>query len=74
MGIALIISVGKTFMSKYAIIINGDTEPRHLKNVDRAINSLKSDGYEVFVADVEKPKARADHYNKAEGNFPNCKK
>lgn len=47
---------------KYALIINGDTEERHLQNVDRSIGVLKRQGYETFVASPSKPGQMADHY------------
>lgn len=50
-------------MSKYALIINGDREPRHLQNVERSLaDVLKPEGYETFVASPEAPQTKPDHY------------
>ncbi|MBI5298885.1 MAG: hypothetical protein HY877_01095 [Deltaproteobacteria bacterium] len=35
---------------KYALVINGDTETRHLKNVASAVKVLQKEGYEVLVS------------------------
>lgn len=34
---------------KIAVIVNGDTEQRHLENAQRMLLSLRRDGYEVFL-------------------------
>lgn len=41
-------------IKRYAVIINGDTEPRHLKNVKNAAQTLQNRGYEVFVSPSKK--------------------
>lgn len=50
---------------KYAIILNGDTEERHVGNVTRALKVLKRERFETFVAGTERPKHGADHYTTA---------
>ncbi len=47
---------------KYALIVNGDTEGRHLGNVEQALKVLKAQGFETFVASPSKPVQPADHY------------
>ncbi|MBI2339006.1 MAG: hypothetical protein HYU99_01375 [Deltaproteobacteria bacterium] len=50
-------------MAKYALIINGDTESRHLQNVERSLaNKFEAEGYETYVASPEEIKAPHDHY------------
>lgn len=49
-------------MAKFALIINGDTEARHLGNVGRALEVLEGEGYETFVASRERPSEDHDHY------------
>lgn len=50
-------------MGKYALIINGDTEPRHHDNVEMALARLKEDGYIVFVASTKMPmQTSSDRY------------
>lgn len=56
-------------VAKHAVIINGDTEPRHLKNVERSIRALKAEGYTVHVASPNRPTTKlgsADRYAKAD--------
>lgn len=40
---------------KWALIINGDTSPDHLANVDRALAVLSHDGYTTWVASPRAP-------------------
>ncbi len=48
---------------RYAIIINGDTEPRHLKNVDRAVQALESESnFNISVVSPQKPKIAVDQH------------
>lgn len=53
-----------------AIIINGDTEQRHLQNVDRAIAALKAEdaSYEIAVASTQQPSQPqlVSHYKPAD--------
>lgn len=51
--------------SQYALIINGDTNPQSLGNVDRSASVLEEKGYETFVASPGKPSAPVDHYTPA---------
>lgn len=56
-------------MAKIAVIINGDSEARHLGNVERALKHLEAKGYETWVASPQKPQASHDFYfqSSAEG-------
>lgn len=47
---------------KYAIIINGDTEPRHLANAELAAKRLKELGYDLYVANPLHPTTSVDQY------------
>lgn len=47
---------------KYALILNGDFEMRHLTNVSRSLKTLKEGGFETFVASPVKPEISYDHY------------
>ncbi|MBI4236840.1 MAG: hypothetical protein HY696_00305 [Deltaproteobacteria bacterium] len=47
---------------KIAFVINGDTEARHLENVDRSVRELKRMGYTVYVASPEAPSTAPDRY------------
>ena len=59
--------MGDGLVQKYAVILNGDIEPRHQENVDRAIRALRREGnYDISVASTRAPKARADQYVAAE--------
>ena len=49
-------------MGKIAIIINGDSEPRHVQNVERAVQRMEEQGFETYVASTTKPQAAHDHY------------
>ncbi|MBI4238317.1 MAG: hypothetical protein HY696_07875 [Deltaproteobacteria bacterium] len=50
-------------MSRVAVIINGDREPRHVENVERAAARLRDGGYEVLVVSPERPDGvDGDHY------------
>jgi len=49
-------------VKKYALVINGDHEQRHLDNVERSLKVLEGEGYETFVASPEKPAHPSDHY------------
>lgn len=48
--------------NRIAVIINGDTESRHLTNVDRARTMLASKGYQTYVASTAKPSGPTDYY------------
>lgn len=55
-------------MAKYAMIINGDTESRHLRNVEHSLTNYfetPENGYETFVASTKAPSAPHDHYYRA---------
>jgi thiol-disulfide isomerase/thioredoxin len=59
--------MGDGLVKKYAVILNGDIEPRHQENVDRAIRALRREGnYDISVVSTVAPKTRADHYLVAE--------
>jgi tetratricopeptide (TPR) repeat protein len=45
---------------KIALIVNGDTEARHLENVERSLRALAADGYETYVVSPRQPKAPCD--------------
>lgn len=47
-------------MTRYALILNNDTEGRHLSNVDLALRQLKSEGYQTFVASPKEPHEKTD--------------
>ena len=49
--------MGDGVQNKFALILNGDTEARHLENVDRAINALRKEApYQISVASTSAPK------------------
>lgn len=55
-------------MAKIALIIQPDTERRHLENMERSLgNYFETEGeaYETYVASPEKPSAPHDHYFRA---------
>lgn len=55
--------MGDGIQKKYALIVNGDGETRHLSNVDRAIRALSGEGaYEISVASVRAPIPKVDHF------------
>lgn len=55
--------MGDGVQRKFAIIINGDTAPRHLANVERAIGTLRAEGeYRIGVASARRPRAAVDQY------------
>jgi len=55
--------MGDGIQNKYALIINGDTEPRHLQNVERAIQALRSEAsYQIAVASPTKPQGAVEHF------------
>ncbi len=54
--------MGDGVVRKHAIIINGDTEARHLANVTRAAKVLKRGGYELHVASPQKPGVQVAGY------------
>ena len=59
--------MGDGIQKKYALIVNGDTEPRHLGNVDRAVTALKKEGrYHIAVASPERPASKVDEYTPPE--------
>jgi hypothetical protein len=47
--------MGDGNIKRVAVIINGDGEPRHLENVERASKLLRDGGYELYVASPQKP-------------------
>lgn len=49
-------------MRKIAIINNGDTEKRHLNNVEHSLAVLEKHDYETFVISPRVPKHAHDHY------------
>lgn len=50
---------------KYAIIVNGDKEERHLQNVERSLAVLENQGFETYVATPSQPNTTFDHYARA---------
>jgi thiol-disulfide isomerase/thioredoxin len=54
--------MGDGKVRRIAVIINGDTEDRHLKNVDRAAGLFKKSGYDLYVASPNKPQEGATVY------------
>jgi hypothetical protein len=55
--------MGDGVQKKYALIINGDTEPRHLENVDRAIHALRrEEKYQISVASTQRAHELIDHF------------
>ena len=61
--------MGDGITTRYAVIINGDTEPRHLENVERAAARLREGGHRIAVASPEPPSGKIDAYEQgtAEG-------
>jgi len=58
--------MGDGVQKKYALIINGDNESRHLGNVDQAVKALKAEGdYEFYVASTKKPSTSVQNYQSA---------
>jgi hypothetical protein len=49
-------------MKRIAIIINGDTEKRHLENVERSLAVLRAKGFETYVASTQNPGVAGDYY------------
>jgi thiol-disulfide isomerase/thioredoxin/alkanesulfonate monooxygenase SsuD/methylene tetrahydromethanopterin reductase-like flavin-dependent oxidoreductase (luciferase family) len=49
-------------VAKYAVIINGDREGRHLQNVERAGAELAKSGFSLYVASPQKPELPTDQY------------
>ncbi len=58
--------MGDGIVKKYAVVINGDTEERHLKNAIRSSRVLKKDGYETFIANPDS--LIADNYVPSNSN------
>ncbi|MFO1519729.1 MAG: HEAT repeat domain-containing protein [bacterium] len=55
--------MGDGIQKKFALIVNGDTEERHLANVEQAMKALKAEGaYEISVASPKAPAAMADSF------------
>ncbi len=55
--------MGDGIQRRFALIINGDTEVRHLRNVDRAVAALRAEGrYEISVASTQTPAQGVEHY------------
>lgn len=48
-------------MTKIAIIINQDSEARHLSNVENSLTALEKQGYETHVFSTQKPGTKPDH-------------
>ncbi|HEX5035027.1 MAG TPA: hypothetical protein VFW62_11135, partial [bacterium] len=58
--------MGTDISNKFALIVNGDQEPRHLDNVDRAVAAFRQEGpYEISVLSPEQPSAPVEHYSEA---------
>lgn len=59
--------MGDGLVKRYAVILNGDTEPRHQDNVEHAIRALRREGsYDISVASTKLPKERVDGYVEAD--------
>lgn len=55
--------MGDGIQKKYALIVNGDTEARHLGNVDRAVKALRAEGsYDISVASPKTPGGAVEHF------------
>ncbi len=55
--------MGDGIQKKYALIVNGDTEARHLGNVDRAVKALRTEGsYDISVASPKAPGGAVEHF------------
>lgn len=65
--------MGDGIQRKYAVILNGDTEARHLQNVDRAVEFFAKEGYGDIVAlSPAEPQGQAASYSSAaEFSFTN---
>lgn len=59
--------MGDGIQKKFALIINGDTEARHLVNVDRAIKALRAEdpSFQVAVVSPKQPTESVNHYQPA---------
>ncbi len=55
--------MGDGIQRKFAIILNGDVEPRHLENVDRAVAALKAEGVEHIAVAREELKTEVRFSN-----------
>ena len=53
--------MGDGVVRKYALVINGSTEIRHLENVEMSLKVLHRGGYESYVVNAIQPQL-ADHY------------
>ena len=60
--------MGDGVQKKYAFILNGDTEQRHLSNVNHAIEALKSEdpSYEISVASTTPPAGPVAQFEKSD--------
>ncbi len=59
--------MGDGLVRRYAVILNGDTEPRHQENVDRAVRALRKEGsYDISVASTKAPREKPDRFVAAE--------
>lgn len=58
--------MGDGIKVKYALVINPDTEDRHLGNVENSLGVLEQQGYETYVVSTEKPQSKHDHYAKSD--------
>lgn len=55
--------MGDGVVKKFAVILNADTEARHLINVSRAVNTLRSEGdFSITVLSPEKPTEPVEGY------------
>lgn len=50
--------MGDGIVRRIAVILNGDTEERHLQNVDRASKLLGEKGYDLYVASPKQPQGK----------------
>ncbi|MBI4124707.1 MAG: hypothetical protein HY609_04530 [Deltaproteobacteria bacterium] len=49
--------------SRIAVVVNGDTEQRHLDNAERMAQTLRTGGYDVFLLNSYRlPGVKPDHY------------
>ena len=59
--------MGDGIQKKFALIVNGDSEVRHLGNVNRAVQALRKEGaYEISLLSTENPSTPVEHFEKAD--------
>lgn len=59
--------MGDGIQRRYAILINGDTESRHIENIETAIRALRSEGdYRIYVASTQAPQETVTAYSNAD--------